>query len=341
MSKRVQFQSQNMKKTCVVIRFGSLGDTLFAVPALNLLTRYRSRVILIHLERTPKQICGGSLLKHNGFLSNLPFKNFKHVHLKNASILSVRALSQRLAKNGGEVLYLPHQNEPLYSIFAKQLLFGAKIFFRILEQHSHRAVSLANYISLNFCRAPMSFSDFKELQDLYVGSNKPENKPTGKIVFSISSAKEHKRWPSERFFELISRCKLDFPNHELVVIGLKEDRQLIELVKEIGGVCTFDTPNFKSLRNVLKGSKVVVTNEGGFGHLASLWVKNIIVIANSIEAPGFVTPISKNVFELREDVPCAPCGQLHHCDVLANYRCNAVSVERVVQTIKTLNTHSG
>jgi heptosyltransferase II len=166
----------------------------------------------------------------------------------------------------------------------------------------------------------------------------PRTTPTGPLRIGLCPGAEYgpaKRWPLERYREVMERISKD---HDLtwVIVGTAREAPLGgELAREFNGkvenLCGKTT--LPELIAQLKGFHLLLTNDTGTMHLADLLGVPVVAIFGSTEPDltgptGITTPPHR---VLRRKVECSPCF-LRKCPI--DFRCmNELSAGMVAEAL--------
>jgi ADP-heptose:LPS heptosyltransferase len=142
------------------------------------------------------------------------------------------------------------------------------------------------------------------------------------IIMNINSGElaSERRWPIEKFRELIERMLDDYP-YDIVLTGTTEEKGLIDALvgqlREPAGKRVRNAGGLLSLRDLLtlfKNCRLVITNDSGPLHLAVLMGTPIIALFGPTH-PGHILPAGeKSIVPLYHNYLCSPC--IHVMDAL-------------------------
>lgn len=143
-------------------------------------------------------------------------------------------------------------------------------------------------------------------------------------------------WPLDRFCELAERLVTSDPRLLVVVIGLSRSRPYADAIlsRAGSGRCLDLTGRTKSMREVaclLSMSDLLITNDSGPAHLASLTKVRSVVLFGP-ETPSLYGPLGENVETIFAGLSCSPCfaASNHRRTICRNNRClQEISVEDV------------
>lgn len=134
----------------------------------------------------------------------------------------------------------------------------------------------------------------------------------GRIVLAPGSGRReaHKRWPMQRFVELIAQLQLRAPTCELVFVGTEDERDLLSSVEKSTQFGDRVRVNIvkgidESIR-VLEGASCVVSGCSGTAHLAAAMGIPVVGIYGPTN-PFYTAPYGTELVVVRSDLKCAPC----------------------------------
>ncbi len=123
-----------------------------------------------------------------------------------------------------------------------------------------------------------------------------------------------KMWPGRYFVDLAHMLHRRFGGGSFLIIHAPSEAQIAEPIeKEISSfapcrrVCT----DLGTLKGVVRGCDLVVTNDTGPRHIAAAFARPTVVIMGPTD-PSYTDYPAPSVRVVRKDVPCGPC-QLREC----------------------------
>ncbi len=148
-------------------------------------------------------------------------------------------------------------------------------------------------------------------------------------------------WPIQNFATVIKGLLHQYQDLFVVIVGLKNAQKLARrLVEESESDRCIDftgkTDTLSELATLLNESAVLLTNDSGPGHIASLTTTHAVVLFGP-ETPALYSPLGERVSTLYAQYSCSPCVSAHnHRHTLCtNNRClKAITpdyVKRVVE----------
>jgi ADP-heptose:LPS heptosyltransferase len=150
-------------------------------------------------------------------------------------------------------------------------------------------------------------------------------------------------WPEERFHQVGRELLARFGEAMLVVIGLARSKPFAERMQaELGRDRCIDltgkTKDLKELVALMEISALLITNDSGPAHMASLSsIKSLTIFGP--ETPALYGPLGPRATSIFANYSCSPClsAANHRDTVCTNSRClKAISAERVLQTAVAL-----
>jgi heptosyltransferase-2 len=144
-----------------------------------------------------------------------------------------------------------------------------------------------------------------------------------------------KRWLPERFREAATRIAEQAPV-QWVLFGTAKDAEIGEQIAAgLGDSCVnrIGQTTLDQLILALRGCRLLLTNDTGTMHLASLLGVPVVAIFGSTE-PGLTGPRGDRHIVLRHHVECSPCF-LRTCPI--DFRCmKAVEIQEVVDAVLSI-----
>jgi lipopolysaccharide heptosyltransferase II len=152
---------------------------------------------------------------------------------------------------------------------------------------------------------------------------------------------DNKRWPVEKYSELVRHLAKKFPDTRFAILGSPEDRHL-------GGAIASTEPErclnlcgattLPEMIEWLRLSRLLITNDTGPMHVAAALGLPLVALFGPTE-PRRTGPYGQLANVLRIDLPCSPCLK-SECHFVKPQEClRALSSEMVVE--KTLHVLNG
>jgi heptosyltransferase-2 len=147
------------------------------------------------------------------------------------------------------------------------------------------------------------------------------------IVVPGATYGETKRWPREKYRELLAAMAREIP---LVLCGSQGERELCESAGGgIAGVVNLaGRTTLGEFMALIEGARCVIANDSGAPHLAaSLGVPAVVIFGST--SPDWTRPLGEEVHVVRAPVHCSPCFR-KRCPT--NLECyDGIAVERVLE----------
>jgi heptosyltransferase-1 len=124
------------------------------------------------------------------------------------------------------------------------------------------------------------------------------------VVIVPGARWDTKKWPAERFGEIASMLPLTS-----LVIGSKADQGIAtEVVKASGGkaVSLAGETNLRELMKIMRGAKLVISNDSGPMHIAAGFNVPIVAIFGPT-SPARTGPYGRAHVVVKSDAECSPC----------------------------------
>jgi heptosyltransferase-2 len=160
----------------------------------------------------------------------------------------------------------------------------------------------------------------------------------GRVKIALCPGAEYgpaKRWLPERFAEAATAVAAQSPV-QWVLFGTKNDAAIgVQIAKALGDSCVnrIGQTTLDQLINELRQCRLLLTNDTGSMHLASLLGVPLVAIFGSTE-PRLTGPLGNRGIVLRHQVECSPCF-LRECPI--DFRCmKAVTVQEVVDAVLSI-----
>jgi len=148
-------------------------------------------------------------------------------------------------------------------------------------------------------------------------------------------------WPIQNYIELIKKL-LEDKKTFIIITGTKCAKSDAELItREVANnrcINLVEKTKFGELIDLFNISNLLITNDSGPGHFASLTPIKTIVFFGP-ETPNLYKPIGKNVTVFYKQLACSPCLTAfnHRHSPCKNNKClKAIKVDEVYQTAKKL-----
>jgi ADP-heptose:LPS heptosyltransferase len=151
------------------------------------------------------------------------------------------------------------------------------------------------------------------------------------VLINPGSDCPSKRWPIDRYAELVKRLSQLFPKIEFGIIGTRGEGELAHFIKERCTERVFilagKTP-VELLPAIMEKASLVITNDSGPAHIARAVGRPAVILAGP-SAPAFLAIKGKNKsVVLQHLIPCSPCLKVS-CDKMDCWK--ILSVDEVFE----------
>lgn len=130
------------------------------------------------------------------------------------------------------------------------------------------------------------------------------------VAVAPGAASDLKRWPLEKFAEILRRLgKAGFG--QAVLVGGPENQSLSAKLQELAPGCALDLTgktNLPELTAVLKRASVVLSNDSGPMHIAAALGTPVVAIFGPSDSRRY-GPFGAGHAVVRQELPCSPCGK--------------------------------
>ena len=323
-------------KRVVVYRFGSLGDTLVALPAFHLVRRAfpEARITLltnipVHAKAAPMEaVLGGGKFYDDILRYPVSLRNFDGllrlreqlrdgaydclVYLaspKGGLITSIRDFLFFRSCGIPEVFGMPFSRSTLRSLPVP----GTNLF----TSRTSRAIEALQALGKIDVRDPgawdlrLSDGEITEAEELLARSGIL----TPFLAVSAGTKMPAKDWEEYNWAELMKRLSSEFPALPLVLVGVNEERERSERLMELwsgpkANLCGQSAPRVTA--EVLSRAAAMVCHDSGPMHLAATMGVPCVAIFSARAKPGEWFPRGDNHVVIYHKTTCWDCG-LEEC----------------------------
>jgi len=183
-------------------------------------------------------------------------------------------------------------------------------------------------------------------RDIILPVIKVETGKTDAIAIAPGSVWATKRWPVQKWIELVSQPEL--AEKDIIIVGSNDDKEIADEIE-----LKADNKKITNLAgklsviesiNKIAGCKLVVSNDSAPQHFAmAVGTPVITIFGATIPEFGFypVGPHDK-IVETEEELSCRPCGihGLKKCKIKTFDCMNSIDVEKVVKEIESISRES-
>jgi ADP-heptose:LPS heptosyltransferase len=150
-----------------------------------------------------------------------------------------------------------------------------------------------------------------------------------------------RKWETARFGELAARILDAYPGARIVLTGAPSEREAADsLSRTLGSPRVMSVAGQTDLRELLTLytlADVLVTNDSGPGHFASLTPVHAIVLFGP-ETPRLFGPLAKSTTVIWKELACSPCVSVfnHRLSPCRNNVCmQAITVDEVFDAVQS------
>lgn len=309
-------------KKIIVVDFGGIGDLVLAIPFLRGLKTIfpSSAVSVLCAERT------GMILKEQPYIGKL--------FLSPMTLLGFFKTGLQLRKKRFDMAINLMPETSYFSALKMYLLFllinagkwvgrnteGRGFFYDVKVSEDKMQMENEVLIYVRILQT-ISDGDFDERLEFYC--SKESRKRAGELLSKERNLQEHplvlinpgsdwpaKRWPIERYAELVKRLKESFQNVEFGIIGTQGESELARFIKGSCGERVFiltGKTTIELLPAVMERACLVITNDSGPAHVARAVGVPVAILAGP-SAPGYLTIKGRGKSVLvQHPVSCSPC----------------------------------
>lgn len=332
-----------MYKNILVIDFGGIGDLVLAIPFLRGLKSSfpYSNVSILCAERA------GGILRDQPYIDNLFLSPIELFRLFRVSLDLIRKKFDIAINLMPETSY--YAAIKMYLLFA---LINAKIwagrdtegrgFFYDVRVNEERMQIENEVLLYGKILKSIGGTVFSDRLEFHISEEK--RKLADRILSEVRRFPRRpfilvnpgadwpaKRWPAERFAELLNKLKDTFPDIESGVIGIKNEVALADFLREkVGeGVCILSgKTTIEILPAVLEKATLLITNDSGPSHIARAIGIPTVILAGPSQPAYFTIKGKAEISVIYHPVSCAPCLKVS-CDEMDCWK--AISVEEVFE----------
>lgn len=332
-----------MYKNILVVDFGGIGDLVLSIPFLRgLKSSFPSAdVSILCAERA------GPILKDQPYIDNLL--------LSPIELFSLLKISLSLRKRRFDIAINLMPETSYYASIKMYLLFalinaktwagrnteGRGFFYDIKVKEEKMQMENEVLLYGRILKA-IGGKEFSDRLEFYISE---ESRKSADMVLSEvrrfpgrpfilinpGADRPSRRWPIERYAELLKRLKGSFPYIEFGIVGTKDEIMLADYLRENVGesVCLLSgKTSLEMLPAVMEKAALLITNDSGPCHLArAIGVPTVILVGPSEPAYFTIKDGFKSTI-VHHPVSCAPCLKVS-CDKMDCWK--EISVDEVFE----------
>lgn len=336
----------------LVYRTAALGDFLFAVPALSALREAFPEAPIFLLTTSSTDVTMADHVKSYTGPVGYPWLDFVVPSLINEALVFdgsrafaelPRLRNELTSRSIKRAIILAHPGEPALSLL-KKLLFLRMLGVQAVagwrgvasirrfrrEQYAaglfeHKVMGPLRSVGeltgtrpgpprfpLNLSNEAMQWAE-KWLKNCGLSD-------VSFIVIAAGAIQPHKRWPADRFAEVIRALADVEEEFHFVFMGPQGDAALVEhIVSMLPPACRervhsmVGAASIPHAAAVLRSARMALANDGGGAHLAAAMGIPVVSLVPGIEYPGSIEPWGWSKYAARNVVPCAPCYSFTSC----------------------------
>jgi ADP-heptose:LPS heptosyltransferase len=290
----------NEPKKILIIRFSSFGDIVLTFPLINLLKKKfpQSKISFVAKPQYSE------LIKINPLIEEIiEFNEHLKINFKEYDLiidLQNNPKSRAFTFAAGRKIVRYKKDN-----FKKFLLvrFKINLFKEIIPVYKRYILTISNLIPLSDKDYKFTTSDLS-LTDLYFPGKRY-------IVIAPSSKHFTKRYPKERYLELINKLK---EKYQIILTGDDSDvdKEICSYLCDNEKIISYcGKLNYSELAYVLQNAEFVISNDSGVMHFAETLGKKVYAIFGStVKEFGFFPQLdTSKIFEVK-GLYCRPCTHI-------------------------------
>ena len=317
-----QRQHREPYKRLLVVKFWGIGNIVRVSPTLKAIRKRfpEARITFITLSQNRGVYEKGELFDEiiflnlhsvGAFLWDVVVKYFILRRKKFDLVLDLEPLA-----NFSEIIsfYVGVGARIGFSVPGRRSLFTVKVPFTEDEHISETFYRILSPfgVGLSHDLMPVPISISAESKD-YIKKLLSENGiDAGDTVIALnvnaSSVADARRWPPQRFAELLQKLSKEL-DAKLVLVGAPFEKDLVQEVIDISGGIGLNLAgrtNLKQASAVLERADIFVTNDSGPMHMG-MAIGTPTVALFGPESPARYGPISDNHVAIHKGHDCSPC----------------------------------
>jgi heptosyltransferase II len=305
-----------------VISF-SADENIFTVGKKLRAGKYDGALVLPNSPRSALEIFLAGIPQRIGY--SRPWRNF--------------FLTQAIAPRAEAVKMHKRSDSEIRSLVSEKA--AAKNPRSEVQKTSHQIFEYLNLVAqLSASSEPLAPKLFVATEEIEAAKTKFGLDKIPQPVLGLNPGAEYgsaKRWPVEKFISAAKEIQAK-TNCLWILFGGKSDVSITNQIESaLGNSSAINLAGKTSLRelmSLLKGCRVLLTNDTGPMHVAAALGVPVVAIFGST-SPELTGPVfSPNAKILKADVQCAPCF-LRECPI--DFRCmESLAADEVAQTVRKM-----
>ena len=285
-------------KKILCFRNSRLGDFLVSLPTLNLIKKINKDCKIYYLS--DKSILYKSLPKYLGKKKLVD----KFIFYEN-NILSFIKLFFLLRSLKFDTIYYIREKPNIFRELRDYIFFfllnikNRKGFF--INRKDYKIYNETTQITQRI-NEKITSTEVKYLSKIQLTKTKPLLNYEY-ITISIGGFSQPKIW-KKNYWSIFLRLIVNKSNLKIVIIGTNKDIKIansLSLINKKKIISMCGKTNISELFNLIRFSKIHITNDNGSMHVASLFEKKTICLFNNHDPKGKWNPINKNAIVLRNE----------------------------------------
>lgn len=303
----------------LIIKPSSLGDVVHSLPFLNSVRKCfpQAEIHWIIARELEGLLQGHPMVNKLWIINKDEWKKIKNVK---GTISELNTLFKKLKREKFDIVVdlqgllrsgvLTAATSAPVRVGFSEAREGSKLFYthKIKGGRDIHAVDrylkIADFLGCDITDIRFPLPDNQSPSSIFHPSSLIPHTSEDYAVMVPGARKPANRWPARRFGELASVLPV-----ETVVIGSMDDRILADEVVEASkgkAISIAGKTDLKSMMEVIKGARFMVTNDTGPMHIAVALGIRVFAIFGPAD-PARTGPYGEGHFVIREDVSCGPC----------------------------------
>ena len=153
------------------------------------------------------------------------------------------------------------------------------------------------------------------------------------VVFAPGATADAKRWPEEKFEELIERFHRKYPKHKIILSGAGSDRNLIMKLSDGKDFCIpLINFNLRLMSIIFKKAGAIIANDGCATDIGWVSGGKLVALIGPMDLE-LCRPLGKSKI-IHHKVDCYPCFWARECKKPRKEWCmNLITVDEVMKAI--------
>ena len=323
----------------LIIRFSSIGDIVLTTPVIRCLKKQVPDAEVHFLVKNSFR----SVIEHNPYIDKLHVlahswelmiellktEDYDYIIDLHHNLKTFRI--KKALKKKSFSFYKLNIQKYFYTAFKINMLPEIHIVDRYMKTVGSFGVK-QDGAGLDYFIAPLETTKKEDI---------PASHSAGFIACVIGAAHGTKRWPVHKWKEFCEKMI-----HPVVLLGGKEDEKNGNEIAAVDPVKVYNACGkfrINESADLVRKSKMVITNDTGLMHIAAAFRKPIISLwGNTVPSFGMTpyygdAPVIDVIFQVNK-LWCRPCSKIGYnkCP-LGHFKCmNRISADEVISTVRKL-----